>query len=318
MDSRQLELFVQVASSGSLSRAAIHTSVAQPRLTRVIKDLEIELATPLFHRTGRGVVLTEAGKRLLTRAQAILADIREAKSEALESGRSAVSSATIAFPPAIARVFSGPLAWSLSNKFPGIKLRFAEAYNSHLLDWLANGSIELAVVYKSRPAQQFHFEPLLSEQLYVVASTSQPQLPSAFPLESIATLPLIMRGTPHGLRLLLETIAAKHDIHLSIVTEADGVGIMIDLVAMGLGYTVLPLASVRREVESGRLQASPLVAPAVRRTMGLATAVNRPLAAGTHEIIKEIKTLVATMGKEAGWSKVTRCAATSASKSAST
>jgi LysR family nitrogen assimilation transcriptional regulator len=303
MDSRQLELFVQIAGSGSLSRAAILTGVAQPRLTKVIQDLEHEVNTTLFYRTGRGVTLTDAGARLLARAQTILKQINEAKQEALTAGSGVVPNAAIAFPPSVARVFSGPIAKALSTRFPGIKLRFAESLSCYLLEWLASGSIEIAILYKSRPAQQFLFEPLLVEQLFLVASKDRPELPAEFPVKDLAGLPLIMPGTPHGLRLSLETIAAQQRTELSITVEADGLGSLIDLVGMDIGYTVLPFASVRPEIESGRLQVSPLVLPTVSRTLVLATAVNRPLSPGTREVIREIKHVVGSLSGSIGWAR---------------
>ena len=64
MDLKQIEYFVQIADLGSFSRAASVLRVAQPALSRQVRALEVELRQPLFDRNGRGVTLTEAGKRL--------------------------------------------------------------------------------------------------------------------------------------------------------------------------------------------------------------------------------------------------------------
>src|SRR3954469_2846664 len=65
MDLRQLEYFVRVADARSFSQAAEVLSIAQPALSRQVRRLEVELRQALFRRTGRGVTLTAAGKRLL-------------------------------------------------------------------------------------------------------------------------------------------------------------------------------------------------------------------------------------------------------------
>ena len=64
MNLKQLEYFVHVAELGSFSKAAVVLDIAQPALSRQVRGLETELRQPLFVRNGRGVALTEAGKRL--------------------------------------------------------------------------------------------------------------------------------------------------------------------------------------------------------------------------------------------------------------
>ena len=68
----QLETFVRVAELGSFSQAALVLKTAQPALSRQVRALETELRSTLLHRTGRGVVLTEAGQRLYEHCLGIL------------------------------------------------------------------------------------------------------------------------------------------------------------------------------------------------------------------------------------------------------
>ena len=84
MDARQLEYFLAVADSGSVSRAADSLYLAQPSLSQAIRNLERELGTELFHRIGRRIELTEAGRALIAPARQVLRD--------LESARTAVES----------------------------------------------------------------------------------------------------------------------------------------------------------------------------------------------------------------------------------
>ncbi len=69
MDIRQLKAFVEVAANGSYARTAAIVGVAQSALSRQISALERGIGGRLFHRTGRGVVLTELGERMLPRAR---------------------------------------------------------------------------------------------------------------------------------------------------------------------------------------------------------------------------------------------------------
>ena len=79
MDIRQLKYFLAVVDHNGFSRAAQHLMVAQPSLSQGIATFERELGMPLFHRIGRGVVLSEAGAALVGPARVVLRDLDEAK-----------------------------------------------------------------------------------------------------------------------------------------------------------------------------------------------------------------------------------------------
>lgn len=74
MELRNLKLFVDVAATGSFSRAATLAELTQSSVSKAVSQLEVELGARLFDRTGRGALLTEAGRALLPRATALLAD----------------------------------------------------------------------------------------------------------------------------------------------------------------------------------------------------------------------------------------------------
>ena len=81
MEIHQLEYFVAVVETGGFSRAAERCNVAQPSLSQQIKKLEGEIGQPLFDRLNRKVVLTEAGRMLLPRANRILGELQDIKVE---------------------------------------------------------------------------------------------------------------------------------------------------------------------------------------------------------------------------------------------
>src|SRR3954452_25333398 len=92
MDVRQLTYFLAVAANLNFGRAAEQCHIAQPWLSRAIATLERELRVPLFHRVGRGIVLSEAGTRLVEPARQVVRDLESAKAaarsaRALQRGR---------------------------------------------------------------------------------------------------------------------------------------------------------------------------------------------------------------------------------------
>lgn len=85
MELLELRYFMEVATAGSLSRAAAKLSVSQPTLSRQLRKLETEMRTELFYRHGRGVRPTSAGERLLDVARGTLQQLDDIKTE-LQSG----------------------------------------------------------------------------------------------------------------------------------------------------------------------------------------------------------------------------------------
>ena len=94
MDIRQLKFFLAVVDHNGFSRAAKHLMVAQPSLSQAIATFERELGMPLFHRIGRGVVLSEAGTALVGPARVVLRDLDEAKAAMRHSRDCAAAGST--------------------------------------------------------------------------------------------------------------------------------------------------------------------------------------------------------------------------------
>src|SRR5580704_7107231 len=110
MDIRQLKAFVEVAANGSYARSAAITGVAQSALSRQMSALERGIGGRLFHRTGRGVVLTELGERMLPRARALVADADAWQKAAREERTQPHGEVTLGVVPVASRGLIASLA----------------------------------------------------------------------------------------------------------------------------------------------------------------------------------------------------------------
>ena len=109
MEVHQLRYFVAVAEHRNFSRAAERMRVAQPSLSQQILKLEAEMGQPLFDRLARGVMPTEAGRRLLTHAHRILADLAEARRCGDECREGVAGAVSIGIIPTIAPYVLRPI-----------------------------------------------------------------------------------------------------------------------------------------------------------------------------------------------------------------
>ena len=122
MDSDAVDYFVRVAEAGSLSRAAKLHSLPKSSLSHKIRQLEDELATELFLRDGRDMVLTDAGTEFLAHAHRIRASCDEAKAAIAEMRQEIVGTLTIGSTGEFGTAFTSELMFAFRQRFPQVKL----------------------------------------------------------------------------------------------------------------------------------------------------------------------------------------------------
>lgn len=187
MKFNQLRDFVAVAEAGSLRGAARTLSLAQPAITRSIRELEHSLGAQLFMREARGVTLTPIGESLLARAQAILGEIRRAQETVRQQqdcleGQLVVGLSTAAHLGLAAGVLSG-----FQRRYPGVRLRLIEGPFPTVEADLCNGLIDFYVgpVYEKQQRPDLAFVKLMDNRRVIVARRGHP-LGEARSLEELA------------------------------------------------------------------------------------------------------------------------------------
>ena len=118
MELHQLRYFCAVAETGSFSRAAEQSHVAQPSLSQQIAKLENELGARLFDRLGRSVRLTDLGKTFLPRARAVLRELEAARGDVVERKDSVAGPLVVGVIPTIAPYFLPPQLTAFTRQFP--------------------------------------------------------------------------------------------------------------------------------------------------------------------------------------------------------
>ncbi len=297
-----LEYFVKIAESGSISRTAIELGIDPSSMTRHIARLEADLKVRLFHRSGRGVMLTDAGTLLLTRAQAVSVALDQTRKLAVTLSDEGPSRLVIAAQPTLAQRSFAAVARTMRARFPDTRLHMVEALGHQLINWLLEGKIDVALLYVPSQTGVIEMDVLLQEPLYFVAPPDHVALGPTISVADALRKPLILPSTPHGLRELAESLAASCTMQLQIEVECDGSNaITKNLVQAGIGCTILPLATVTEEVEQGRLQAARLVSPVVTRDIAIATARNRPPVIGQWDILQSIRQVVVDQVTQGNW-----------------
>ncbi len=302
MDIKQLRYFVSVAESESFSKAAVLLSVSQPALSRQLSAIEEEFGVELFCRNGRGVVLTEPGRRFLTNARLILENVRQLRTEMTEIRATPVGEVIIGIPPMIGDVLIPPLVRQFRASYPKVSLHVMEGLSGHVYEWLSAGRIDVAILYNVPSTSTVIAEPLLRDDLGLVGpGNAEGPEGSSVAMSVIGTLPLVMPSRAHGMRSLAESWATKNGVRLDIQMQVDAFHIMIQLVQEGMGYTVLPYTAVRRKVEAGLLRFWHLREPRMTGVLSIAASTQRPRTAATRHLVNSVREQIRLIVKDGRW-----------------
>jgi len=251
MELRQLRFFVTVVEFGSMNRAAVELGVVPSALSQGISRLEGELATRLLQRSPRGVTPTDAGLAFLQHAQLALRHAEDAARAARQrrlSGRVSVGLA-----PSTASVIGLPLVDEMRRRYPEVRLHLVESLSGHLATMLNARQLDLAILFETGNPQRLSLMPLVDERLELIGRADLPGMPGGarVRLASLRDLPLVLPSGPHGLRRVLDAAFARARIEPRIAIEVDGLALLMEAVAAGLGATIQPAAAMRATRDQG-------------------------------------------------------------------
>lgn len=303
----RLRYFLQVAESGSLSAAAVALGVAQPALSRQMRRLETELGVQLLNRTGRGVSLTPAGRRLAQGGQVLMQDAAHLEREVAGFRLAVAGEAVAGMPPTVGRILALPLTMRARERLPKVSLRLVEEFSGTMVEWLVSGRIDVGVIYGDPGVTKILAEPLVEEELAVIG---RPQIVGEDADEGVsradlARLPLVLPSRRHSLRRLMEEEAARAGHGLNVVLEIDSLSSLMEAARQGLGATILPPAAVRTELAFGGLSVRRLEPPLLR-TLFLATGPRRAAAAPPAALADLIRGLMLDIAPGVGWRRLAR------------
>jgi DNA-binding transcriptional LysR family regulator len=265
------KLFIDAAELGSLSKVAVAYGTSQPHISRQIGELEQACGGRLFQRTGRGVVLTELGQRIAPKVRAWLASSDQLANDVRMSAGTPIGKVRIGSLPSTAHPLVSTLHKRLKENYPLIQLVVREGQGAQLETWLEDGSVDLAILYRTSATPKNADTYLVETSTYLVSAagdplTSRPTVRFA----KLHNLPLVHFCRPSSWRNHLEQIGAERGISLNVALEADSLSLQTHLVSEGGIYALLGPYAVAAASKDCRLQSSKLVDPVVTRHIALA------------------------------------------------
>jgi LysR family cyn operon transcriptional activator len=266
MELRHLRYFLAVANHLHFRIAAEELLVSQPTLSEQIKDLEKELGTDLFERTGRRVRLTQAGEFFQTYARRALSVIEEGLSvlhefDELLRGRLRVgvvqTVGTYMIPQVIAK---------FSSSFPLVSVRVENLSADEIENGLMDGSIDLGITFTPDHSSLFNVEPIGEEQFVLVVSKSH-RFASRKRIRvlDLSDEPLCLMTTSFCTRRLINAAFAEAGANLAVAVEMTSIESCRNVTLAGGPPTIIPQLAVM----SAKIPCIRIEQPMVKRTLCL-------------------------------------------------
>jgi DNA-binding transcriptional LysR family regulator len=250
MELRHLKYFVAVTMHGSISQAARAVHIAQPALTRQIRDLEEELGLALFERRSHGIELTLAGRQFLVDATRILEEAAAAKERALRVNNGQIGTLSVAMTVqhGLLPIFSQTML-AFRTRMPGVSISLRQLLSGPQLEELRSGKLDAGfLLFRPRDDESLsgitlHREPLL---LAVPCDSPLAKKPPRH-LRELGGTEFIWfpRNASPGYHDQLIHCFRKGGFTPRVTQEGADNNALLCMVAAGLGCTILPaIASV--------------------------------------------------------------------------
>jgi LysR family nitrogen assimilation transcriptional regulator len=270
MDYVAWKLFIDAAEVGSLSKVALAYGTSQPHISRRIGELEKECGGRLFQRTGRGVMLTELGERIAPKIRAWMASTEQLENDVRASAGTPIGKVRIGSLPSTAHPLVSSVYKRLKERYPLIQLAVREGQGAQLETWLEDGSVDLAILYRTGPVPKGGDTYLVETSTYLVSAAGDPLTAQAtVQFAALDKLPLVLFCRPSSWRNHLEQVAAERGVVLNVVLEADSLSLQTQIASEGGVYTLLGPYAIAA-AKDRRIQSAKLVAPVVTRHIALA------------------------------------------------
>ncbi|MFE3597870.1 LysR substrate-binding domain-containing protein [Streptomyces sp. NPDC059142] len=270
----QLRAFAAVAEHLHFRDAAAAIGMSQPALSGALSALEEVLGVQLVERTTRKVLLSPAGERLAERAAAVLREVGALLDEAEAVRAPFTGVLRLGVIPTVAPYLLPTVLRLVRGSYPDLDLQVHEEQTASLLEGLTTGRLDLLLLAVPLGQPTVTELPLFDEDFVLVAPDGHPLAGRHdLPRQALRELPLLLLDEGHCLRdqaLDICREAGRTD-GIPATTTAAGLSTLVQLVAGGLGVTLLPRTAVQVETgRSGRLATACFEAPAPSRRIALA------------------------------------------------
>mgnify|MGYP001613123011 CR=1 FL=1 len=268
---RQLVYLVALAEHLNFTRAAAACFVTQSTLSAGLKELEATLGASLVERDRQSMLMTPLGMEVVERARSLLAAAEDLAALAASSAEPMSGTLRLGAIPTIAPFLLPRILPGLRGKYPKLKLLLREDLSANLLQRLAGGQLDFALLALPYDTADMQVRQLFEDEFWLIGREDDPALKSRrASVTAPAAEKLVLLEEGHCLRQHTLAACTRADSSHPSGVEATSLLTLVQMVESGLGLALVPEMALGSGMLNGtRLLARPLTPPAPKRTIAL-------------------------------------------------
>ena len=293
MNLKQLEAFVQIADSGSFSKAAKDLYLTQPTISAHVSTLEKELNTRLFVRNTKEVKLSDSGTVLYDYAKQMIVLQKQIEDTFAVREEKAQQRITIAASTIPAQYLLPDILANFVEKYPNQQFKIIEADSSQVVEMVVNHKVDIGFAGTVIDKRLCKYIPFYQDELIVIAPNNEKYRNiSCADASWIINEPLIMREEGSGTRKEAEKQLKKIGVNiakLNVIASMENPEAIKRAVASGMGVSLISRLAAEMELEKGNLIAFPISSEDMRRDIHLIYNRNLQLSRSADRLVKVVK-----------------------------
>ncbi|MDF2923148.1 MAG: LysR family transcriptional regulator [Paenibacillaceae bacterium] len=239
MDFRKLQHFMEVAATGSFTKASERLRLAQPAISKSIQKLEEDLGVTLFDRSEKAAALTTEGRVLLKHAQTILGKVEEARHELREMRDLQTGEVQIGLPSMFSSAYFPPIIKAFKKRYPSVHITVEEEGTVEIRSLIEHKKVDLGIIGYDPNEQELEVDLLLTDELMLCLPMEHPLAArQSVTLQEVLREPLVLFKEGYFQRKLLEEASAVSGIPLNVTFTTNQLSLIRSLVVEGLGVTL--------------------------------------------------------------------------------
>ena len=274
---RQLRYFDALARHGHFGRAAEACAISQPALSMQIKEMEEALGGMLLERSARQVALTRFGEELVERVRDILRSVEELGDFARAAHDRFAGRLHIGMIPTVAPYLLPKVIGNLSRTYPELDIQVREALTPKLIQELAEGRLDTAILALPVSEPSLTEVALFSEKFLLVRPREDERTPVPSS-ERLREMRLLLLEEGHCFREQALSFCKKQLSAPREMLDANSLSTLVQMVSAGIGVTLIPEMAVAVETRSASVSVARFRNPQPSRTIGMVWRKTSPLA----------------------------------------
>lgn len=285
-----LKVFCDVVDTGSFSMAASQNFITQSAVSQQLRTLESKYRCKLLERGRSGAKPTPAGEILYHVSREILEKYREIETQLQESAKVVGGSLRVAIVYSVGLHELPPYLKEYMGSFPKVNVHIEYARPNKIYDDAIAGRIDLGIVAYPVKHPQITVVPFREDSLVVVCPPDHPFCAlKKIPVSRLNGQAFVAYERDISTRKAVDQFLRERDIAVRIVGEFDNIETIKRAVEIGQGVSIIPLPSVKHEVEQGTLRVIPLADESIRRPLGIIYKKGRHLSPAAVKFVEVLR-----------------------------